>query len=239
MVNRLPEEQLTKLLPALKPMADLVGEGIIPDRSALKTILLGIGLNKLDKEEWALEELTRWCTILVQAQSDPKSSDKTALIAELQERGIQEFPAILAVDLATSGKPLSVKPQSIDFGSLWPKESPSETLEISGGNLKRVGNKSNRLKITQHDSSSGKTLIKVMLLDGRAGELLKDTIIIEGYKEKLEIPVRARWVRVKECACCHEVSLMWNNRDKICECLNRKCLARGPSPSKLVGRLCK
>lgn len=233
MNEQLPEEKLNRLLPALEPIAEHIGTGNMPDKHALEAILLRIGV---EREEWALEELKCWSRILEQAHTASNVTEKAAIIEELKGRRIPEFPAILAVESA-SGKPLTVEPQSIDFGYLRPGEEANATLKVSGGPVK-ITVRNSKLKVTLLNPGAGNTLVKVMLSAGSAGESLQDNILLQGHRGELEVPVAARWQKepplLQRCPACGEKSLFWDRYHKKYECLNLDCEAEGPSPNKLV-----
>lgn len=98
MDNRLTEEKLNRLLPALSLLAEDVGERVLLDSVSLREILVSVGE---DKEEQAFTELQLWAKTLEKVRDNPDDK-KNAAIAELRNRGIPEFPAMLAVYVATN-----------------------------------------------------------------------------------------------------------------------------------------
>jgi len=222
MSNQLSEEKLDKLLLALSPIAKHIAAGNIPDQDALKEILLSIGI---ETEEWAIEKLVSWTKILQKASTDATDDEKAASAKELQDCGVPEASAILAVDAATP-PPLSVEPQNIDFGCLKPEEEANATLKVRGKLVKVIVH-NKRLKVTSLDRGSGNNLVKVMLLGGSAGESLHDSVVLQGEKGELRVPVRAQWEkeppRLQYCPRCRQKSLFWNRYDNKFECLNSNC----------------
>ena|GEM_PF-1334003 len=99
MNNRLAEEKLNKLLPALSLLAEDLGEKTMLDPVSLRAILLSADV---DHEEWAQEELQLWLQSLDKAKKNPTKTQKDAAIEELKNRGIPEFPAMLAIYVATN-----------------------------------------------------------------------------------------------------------------------------------------
>ena len=97
--NRLPDEILARLLPALSLLAEDVGERILLDSNSLREILVSVGA---DREEWAYEELKLWLKSLDKARDNSNNAQKDAAIVELRNRGIPEFPAMLAVYVVTN-----------------------------------------------------------------------------------------------------------------------------------------
>ena len=240
MGNQLPEEKLSKLLPALSVLAERISTGNMPDQHTLEKILLSVGV---ERERWALEELGLWSKILEPARNISDDIMGNAIVAELEGRGIPEASAILAADEA-SPKPLSAEPQYIDFGSLTPGEGANATLQVSGGLVRATVN-SDHLKLTLLKKDSGITLVKVMLSSGSKGEILQDNIILQGKRNELKVPVTVRWEKVvvepprlQFCPLCGKKlgkkSLFWNYLDKKYECLNLKCKAQGPSLDRLI-----
>ncbi len=238
MENRLPEEKLSRLMPVLSVLAEHVSNGSMLDPRALREITLSAGL---DGEEWALIELQLWIKILEKSHDNPSIAVRTAIITELQERGIPEFPAVLAYE-SVKPKPFSVEPPVVDFGCLKPGEGGNATLKVSGGVPKEVIG-SRRLKVSLLKTGSGTTLVKLQLSESNAGDSLKDEIILRGDRGELKVPVTARWEKAPEepprlsyCPVCKisKKSLFWNYMDKTYECLNLECKARGPSLDKLA-----
>ena len=97
--NRLPDEKVAKLLPALSLLAEDLGEKMVIDSNSLREILVSVGA---DQEEWAYEELKIWLRSLDKVKDNPNNARKDAVIVELRNRGIPEFPAMLAVYVVTN-----------------------------------------------------------------------------------------------------------------------------------------
>lgn len=189
MDSQLPEEILNKLLPILKHLAEFISKGIMPKKYELEVILKSIGL---EGEAKALTELQLWGKILEKARNNPDNPDRAAIITELQNRGIPEFPAILAYEEAKPAEPFSVEPQLINFVCLKHGEGATATLKVSG-RLVNVVVSDHRLKVTLLKASSGTILVKVQLPEGKAGESLKSEIILRGDRGELRVPVAAQW----------------------------------------------
>jgi len=222
MNNQLSEEKLNRLLLALSPIAKHIAAGNMPDQDALKEILFSIGV---ETKEWAIEEVESWTKILQKTSTVATDDEKAAIAKELQDRGVPEASAILAVEAAIP-PPLKVKPQNIDFGCLKPDEGANATLEVTG-KLVKVTVHNNRLKVTLLERGSGNSLVKVMLLGGSAGESLQDSVVLRGEKGELRVPVRVQWEKeppkLQYCPRCRRKSLFWNRYDKKFECLNSDC----------------
>ena len=99
--NRLPDEKLARLLPALSLLAEDISEKISLNRDSLAEILASVHIGR---EEWAFEELGIWSKTLEKARDNSDGAQKDALVAELKSRGIPEFPAILSIYVATSSQ---------------------------------------------------------------------------------------------------------------------------------------
>ena len=95
MNNQLSEEKLNKLLPALSPLAKRIGAQTILEAHVLKEILSSIGV---EVEEWAIEELVFWAKILQKASTAATDDEKAAIAKELQDHGVPEASARLAID---------------------------------------------------------------------------------------------------------------------------------------------
>ena len=233
MSNQLSEEKLNKLLPALALLAKRIGGGVTLDQHVLGEILLSIGVQV---QGWALEELELWGKILQKAYSASNDDEKAAIAVELQNRGILEYPAILAIDAAIP-PPLIVVPRSINFGSLKPGEGANATLKVRGKLVKAIV-RNNRLKATSLNRGSENSLVKVQLLAGSAGESLQDNILLQGERGEVKVPVAAQWEkeppRLQHCPRCKRKSLFWNRYNKKFECLNLNCKVEGPSLDKLA-----
>ena len=233
MSDRLPEDKLNELLPCLRPMADLISVGIKIDRQILVNITSEIGI---DGEKWAFAELELWGNILSKCRD--KSSNKDAVVTELRNRGILEFPAMLAYERAMP-KPLTIEPKFVDFGCLKLGEEASTTLQASGEPIVDAITGS-RLKITLLKSGPAKTLVKLQLTGGASGESIKEEITLRGNTGEVRVTVTASWEeerpRLSYCPICKisKKSLFWNYVDKKYECLNLECKATGPDLDKLV-----
>jgi len=240
------EEELNKLPEALSLLANLIGSGVTPDKSALKRILSQAGL---DGQVWALERLEVWSTILVRAHNDQDESEKNSIMAELQAQGmgiIRQGHAFFAYDKVRP-RPISVNPEFIDLGLLDEGEGADRTLEVIGGTIKEVLS-SKSLKVNPIKTSSGKTLIKVIVAGGRPGESLNGEIILRGDKnDECRVPVRARWKAKQEeppllswCPDCADrikkKSLFYNKTARKYECLNLDCKHEFPYPDKRVSQ---
>lgn len=99
MESRLSDEKLARLLPALSLLAEDMGERVSISASSLHEILVSVGM---DGEEQAFGELQLWAKTLENVRDNPNDNQKKAAIGELRSRGIPEFPAMLAVYVATN-----------------------------------------------------------------------------------------------------------------------------------------
>jgi len=208
----------------------------------------------LDEDIKALEELEHWHEILLRVRNMPDEAEaREGPIRALLERGVQEAPAMLAVDRAASPavtpapvppeEPLDIEPPAVNFGLLRPGESANQTLTVTG-RLRDVKPRSNRLSVALHREGPRRTLVKIMLTPGKPGESLSDELVLHGEGVEKKVPVTARWdVRrepavpkdpqnpqpLRVCPTCKDVglhgegSLFWNWRGKKWGCLNRKC----------------
>jgi len=233
MSDRLPEDKLNELLPCLGPMAEIISVGNKLVRQSLVNIMSEMGING---EEWAFAELELWGSILCKCRD--KSHTKDAIVTELRNRGIPEFPVMLAYESAKP-KPLTIEPKFVDFGCLKFGGGASTTLQASGEPIVEAIAGS-RLKITLLKSGPAKTLVKLQLSSSASGESVKEEIILRGNTGEVRVTVTARWEeerpRLSYCPVCKisKKSLFWNYVDKKYECLNLECKATGPDLDKLV-----
>jgi hypothetical protein len=233
MSDKLSEDKLHELLPCLGKMAELISVGNELDWQILANITSETGIYG---EEWALIELEIWGKILFQCWD--KSNTKDTIVGELRNRGIPEFPAMLAYESARP-RPLTVDPRSVDFGCLKFGEGASATLHASGEPIVEVVAGS-RLKTTLLKSGPTKTLVKLQLNGGSSGESFKEEIILRGNTGEMRVTVTACWEeerpRLSYCPICNisKKSLFWNYVDKKYECLNLGCKATGADLDKLL-----
>jgi hypothetical protein len=200
----------------------------------------------LDGKGWALERLEIWCPILVRARGDLSDSEKNSIMTELEAQGmgaIRQGHAFFAYD-KVKPKPIVVYPEFIDLGLLDPGDGADRTLEVTGGVVKEVLS-SKPLKTSVINTNSGKTLIKVVVPVGRAGESLNGEVILRGDRGELKVPVIARWKTKQEeppllswCPDCadriRKKSLFYNKNARKYECLNLDCKHEFPYPDKRV-----
>ena len=239
-MDEMPSEELIeRMTPALSELAELVSHAVHPDADTLKPILLRLGL---DSDMRALHELEQWCQILSRVRSMPDDLRlREDTIEALQERGIPEAPAMLAVN-RVAGKPMTCEPDALDFGVLRPGEPANATLTVRG-RLKDVKPRGKRLSVALHRWKPTETLVKIMLTAGKPGESLNEAVVLRGEGVEISVPVKAHWAveqpavsknpqgpqPLKVCPTCNargihgEGSLFWNWRDKKWECLNWKC----------------
>jgi hypothetical protein len=235
MDSRLSEEKLNELLPGLKQLAELISSGESFDRRALRDIASSIGL---DGQEWALTELELWSHILMKSKDVAYTED--AIMVELRNRGIPEFPARLACKSAKP-KPLKVEPQFVDFGNLQIGErAEPRMITVSGGPIIKAISGS-RIKVTLLDAGHAKTLVRVELIEGTAGEILKDEIILRSNTGELRVSVAAHWAAepplLSWCPDCgpehiNKKSLFYNKYAKQYECF--RCKHEFPYSDKRV-----
>jgi hypothetical protein len=92
--NKLTEDKLNLLLPALSLLAEDIGERNAINTELFADIIVSVGV---EKDEWAFEELGIWSKILIKARDNFADPSQNAYIVELKDRGIPEFPSILAI----------------------------------------------------------------------------------------------------------------------------------------------
>jgi ADP-ribosyl-[dinitrogen reductase] hydrolase len=97
--NRLTDDRLNRLLPALSLLAEDIGDRVSMSAGSLDEILASVGE---DHGEWPIVELELWRKTLENVRDTPDDNHKNAAIAALRNRGIPEFPAMLAVYVTTN-----------------------------------------------------------------------------------------------------------------------------------------
>jgi hypothetical protein len=100
--ERLSEDKLKSLLPALSLAAEHIAIGKELNGSVYHDMLREVGL---DSEIWAKKELDLWAGLLLKARSWLNQQEHIVLLVhELTARGIPEAPAILAIHIAATPK---------------------------------------------------------------------------------------------------------------------------------------
>jgi hypothetical protein len=98
MNEQLSEEQISNILPVLAAIANDIAKGVVPDRKRLQTLLPG-SLGSTTDQDHQESEL---CADILQKAKTGVLSEMSA-IQLLQDRGIPEAPAVLAVNIACHG----------------------------------------------------------------------------------------------------------------------------------------
>lgn len=235
MIDRLPEEQINELLPCLGSMAELISIGKHIDRKVLTQIIPQSGLHG---DDWIFSELGIWASILSKCLD--KTHTKDNVLSELRDRGIPEFPAVLAYD-AAKPKPMTVEPKTVDFGCLKMDDGANTTLQVSGEPVVDVL-AGKRFKVILKPSESDKTLIKLQLMKGMPGESIREEIVFRGNTCEVNVIIMARWEnpppRLSWCPNCgnsiKKKSLFFNPNNKSYECFNLMCKWTFSYPNKEV-----
>lgn len=90
------------------------------------------------------------------------------------------------------GRQLSVNPSIIDYGCLQPGVGARVIIRIEGGPAKVTAN-TERIQVTPSEVGEETTDIEVIINDGPAGDLIWDTLHVQGDKGELDIPVICWW----------------------------------------------
>jgi|GEM_PF-4685485 hypothetical protein len=236
MDNLLPEEQLNTLLPGLKQLAEIVSSGEMLDQKAFRSILLEMGING---EEWMFLELERWGQILMNCINN--SLPNNIIETELQNRGIPKASAELACYLAKP-KPMKVDSPHVDFGILKIGERPEPRTLIVTGERVITPCCGPGIEVTLLDSGLTKTLVRIQLLGGKAGEYIRDEITLKGRESEVRVSVTAQWEaeppRLSWCPDCgakiKKKSLFFNKGALKYECLNLSCKHEFSYPDQRV-----
>ncbi len=185
---RLSDEQRDKLQPILSRLAGEISKGVKPEQEYLRQVLLEFGIQP---EKWALEELEYWSNTLFRVSSDIRERDRAVL--ELRSRGVQEAPAILAIDVVITAKKstiLSVKPNMIDFGRIKIGVESSAILNVYG-TLREITCSDDRLQITQIPKGEI-TEVRITIKQDFSRKPLKANIFLQGANT-LTIPITGSW----------------------------------------------
>lgn len=209
-MEKLSDERLKSLLPALNEITRYVNDNISISDEVVQCILSTI---KCESEVWAIDELKLWADIFLRARGISDNTKLDGLQNELLNRGIPEFPAVLALESILNklgGRPpvkvdkpeksksvaqqmIIVEPSSLDFGVLKPGEVGVMRLHAKGGPIS-VTQKSNRFKVGFFNQGNNVTSVKVELRAGTNGEILEDGFIINTASGDIVVPVKARWI---------------------------------------------
>ncbi|OGO20908.1 MAG: hypothetical protein A2144_04425 [Chloroflexi bacterium RBG_16_50_9] len=243
------EEELSKLQESLSLLADIISDGINPDKAALEKIILRVGLNS--NHQWIRNILERAYPLLERAHNDVHGNEKKLIVAELEALGMKNFPAILTYDKAKP-KPLSAEPQFIDFGCLELGKDADRNLRVTGGAVIDVSfSDPKKLRdlgcsgAIKHENSrdyylelvgisvaikwltakDGGTLIKFIISGRLPGVSLNDYITITTNRGELKIPLAIK-VEKTEVIITKEPPFL--SRCPICDPkINRKTLFYG------------
>lgn len=96
------------------------------------------------------------------------------------------------LDVRGDAYSFKVEPESINFGCLKPGEGGTATLKATGGTGQVVVN-NDYLKVGPSSFNLENSELKLMLLAGSAGELIWDSIILQGESGEVRVLVTARW----------------------------------------------
>jgi DNA polymerase-3 subunit beta len=198
MTDPLSPNQLERLLPALRHVAELVQQNGAPSREDLQLLLLASGLD----EDWAVNELERWAKVLAAVRGVDDAARRDLAVRALTLRNVPEAPAKLAVETAAAPArveppepttlPIQVSRDAIGFGELKPGQGAQTTLKVSGGPGRvKVGSDT----VTVNPSSFGpeETALTVTVKGGLDGQVLWDALILESETESVKVDLTARW----------------------------------------------
>jgi hypothetical protein len=89
-------------------------------------------------------------------------------------------------------RPLSIEPDFIDFGCLKPGLSARKLLRVQGGPARVIIN-SGHVKIVPSEVGNEIAELEITAVGGEEGDLIWDSIQIEGIGGKMEVPVTGYW----------------------------------------------
>ncbi len=193
MTEPLPQDQLVKIIPLLRHIAEMVKKTGPLNHKGINLLLMGSGIS----ESWALDEIDQWAkilnTVVYSIDMDELEFAKRALML----RGIPEANCSLAIGtVAGKSDQLSVSVDSIDLGTLPYGQEGHFEFEIHGG-PGRVECENEHVSIIPPDFRSTNQKIRVNinpLLDG----VLFSEINIISVGGTTKIPISARWLSKSE-----------------------------------------
>ena len=192
----LPPDRLELLLPALRDVAEMVGEAGTLDRDSLRLLLLAAGLD----EDWALDELERWVKVLAAVHQEDDPVKRELAKRGLTLRGIPEAAAVLAVSLAsrpgapeTESRPVGlwVSADRLDLGTLSPGQ-PATAEFVVGGGPGQILVESDQVRVTPQHFGPGTTRIRVEVRPMQSGVLWTSLRLVTPW-HTVGLPVLAEW----------------------------------------------
>jgi hypothetical protein len=110
MNTKLPRDLIEKLMPALRELAEIVANNLALDNGRIQKLLFGCSIKE---ETDVINELEYWCQLLSQVRVLVDNAEtKGSILISLQERGIPEAPAVLAIEIA-AGQSVAYEPDNI------------------------------------------------------------------------------------------------------------------------------
>lgn len=190
-------DRVEELSPLLAPLSELIAKGLRPESDVLKVLLLRINLNS--NKDLALEELSQWAEVLLEVHKNTGSEMREKGRLKLQERGVPEALAKLAIDKATLQMqeqskilPIIVSSTSIHFGQLQSGQGASATINVYGGPGRVIIN-SDKIKVEPHEFGPSTTTLKVALQSRLGEQICYDNIFLKSDVENVEVTIAARW----------------------------------------------
>jgi len=193
MTEPLPHDQLVKIIPLLRHIAEMVKKTGPLNHKGINLLLMGSGIS----ESWALDEIDQWAKILNTVAYSIDMDELEFAKRALMLRGIPEANCFLAIGtVAGKSDQLSVSVDSIDLGTLPYGQEGHFEFEIHGG-PGRIECENEHVSVIPPDFRSANQKIRVNINPLYNGVLFSE-INITSVRGTTKIPISARWLSKSE-----------------------------------------
>lgn len=213
MSEKLPQSKIEAILPVLGLIAGHIAELGEPDEDDLTDILIPA---KLNKTEWALDEIRLWVTFLVRYRGQPGKQDK--LERALRLRGLPEAAARLAAERVVQSPvkeypvdaetPAPQKPDEtalvliecstnvIAFGDIPTGVVARATVRVTGGPGHVEAPPG--VSVCPRDFGPEDTAIEVTVESRSAGQVLMSNIMLRAGEHVRTVDLLGHWISPRE-----------------------------------------
>lgn len=186
---------LERLIPLLRHLAELIGQGTEADGTTRAALCLGAGIDDTDLQ-WADPELRRWAAILGAAHHGESAAGQDLGVRALTLRGIPQATARAAVaDAAASleeSQTIWVSSHTIAAGDC-PLDTPGTAEVVVRGGPGTVTPGSDSITVEPVSFGPEETTLHIRLDPAPAGSMTWSTIALETTTDRLVLDVTARW----------------------------------------------
>lgn len=190
-------DRVEELSPLLAPLSELIAKGHTPEFDVLKVLSMRINLNC--NEYLAFEELSKWAEILLEVHKNPSLEMQEKGRLSLQECGLPEALAKLAIGNAilqiqgqSKTRPIIVSSTSIHFGQIPAGQGSTTTIKAYGGPGRVIIN-SDKIMVEPNEFGPSTTTLKVILYGRSGGHICYDNIYLKSDIENIEVTIAACW----------------------------------------------